>query len=195
MDHDQFRSLLRQVRTGDEEAAACLVRQYEPALRRYVRIHLTDGRLRQLVDATDICQSVLGSFFQRVRAGQFELEKPEHLLKLLASMARNRLVDHIRSQRAARRDPRGPVAGTDALCDVEDRVTPSRIAAGRELLQKVQESLDSEERALLQRRLQGEKWAAISAALGGTTEATRKRLERALRRVEARLELSELVSV
>ena len=39
----------------------------------------------------DICQSVLGSFFVRAATGQYKLETPEHLLKLLTTMARNKL--------------------------------------------------------------------------------------------------------
>jgi hypothetical protein len=59
------------------------------------------------------------------RAEQFDLEQPERLLKLLASMARNRIVDHVRSRKTARRDPGCPVAGSDALHQAEDRTTPA----------------------------------------------------------------------
>jgi hypothetical protein len=37
---------------------------------------------------------VLGSFFVRAALGQYELNRPEQLFKLLASMAHNKLVFH-----------------------------------------------------------------------------------------------------
>ncbi len=60
-----FRDLIRRVRAGDDGAATELVRRYEPAIRRAVRIRLADTRLARAFDSMDICQSVLGSFFVR----------------------------------------------------------------------------------------------------------------------------------
>jgi RNA polymerase sigma-70 factor (ECF subfamily) len=70
-DHS-FHDLVRRVRSGDDAAAAKLVRHYGPALRRAVRTRLTDPELRRLLDSMDICQSVLASFFVRA-AGQYDL--------------------------------------------------------------------------------------------------------------------------
>src|SRR5436309_1258690 len=110
---------MRRVRSGDAQDAAELVKQYEPEIRRVIRIHLTGSHLRRLLDSMDICQSVLANFFVRVAAGQFELEEPEHLLRLLVLMARNRLRDHARAQHAARRDQRREEAGNaEALAAV-----------------------------------------------------------------------------
>src|SRR4051794_13517688 len=94
-----FRDLIRRVRAGDDAAAFELVRQYEPEIRRAVRIRLHDGHMQRVLDSMDICQSVLGNFFARVAVGQFELDKPAQLLKLLVTMARNKLIDKARQQR------------------------------------------------------------------------------------------------
>ena len=56
-----FEELIRRVRAGDQDAAAVLVRRYEPAIRRAVRFRLADARLGNLLDSMDICQSVLGA--------------------------------------------------------------------------------------------------------------------------------------
>jgi hypothetical protein len=61
-----FQALIARVREGDAEAAAMLVHRYESAIRRIVRTRMVDSRLRSLVDSSDICQSVFGSFFCRV---------------------------------------------------------------------------------------------------------------------------------
>src|SRR5580704_2314877 len=99
-----FQVLLRRVRAGDAQAATELVRRYEPAIRRAARVRLVDTRLNRLLDSTDICQSVLASFFVRVGLGQYELETPEQLLKLLATMTRNKLANQVKGHRAVRRD-------------------------------------------------------------------------------------------
>jgi RNA polymerase sigma-70 factor (ECF subfamily) len=191
---EEFRTLLQQVRLGDAEAATRLVLEYEPAIRRYVRVRLTDAHLRQVLDTMDVCQSVLGNFFIRVAAGQFDLEQPEQLLRLLATMARNRLLNHLRDQQAGCRDNRRQMPGPDeALAQATDPAAgPSRIAAGREMLERLQQVLAPADRAVLQRRLQGQDWATIAAELGGTAEGLRKRMSRALDRAARTLGLDEL---
>src|SRR5947207_6011539 len=98
-----FLDLVRRVRAGDESASAALVRRYEPAIRIAIHGRLTDPGVRRVLDSMDICQSVLGNFFVRATAGEFELESPKQLINLLITMARNRLTDHALRQQAARR--------------------------------------------------------------------------------------------
>ena len=105
--------LIRRVRAGDQDAAAVLVKRYEPAIRRAVRFRLADAGLAALLDSMDICQSVLGSFFIRAATGQYKLETPEQLLKLLTTMARNKLISQARKQHAQRRDSRRVTSGDD----------------------------------------------------------------------------------
>src|SRR4051794_19817654 len=84
-------ALLDRFRAGDSGAARELVGAYEPHLRRIIRLRIRDSRLRRLYDSTDICQSVLASFFARLSLGQFDLENPAQLVRLLEAMARNKL--------------------------------------------------------------------------------------------------------
>lgn len=86
-----FVDLIRRVRAGDDQASEELVRRYEPVIRVAVRVRLNDSGLRRHFDSMDISQSILGNFFARAASGQFELDTPEHLVKLLVTMARNRL--------------------------------------------------------------------------------------------------------
>ena len=84
-----FAEFVQRIRAGDERAAADLVQRYESAIRMEVRLRLSDRRLRRAFDSTDICQSVLASFFVRAASGQYDLQKPEQLIRLLIGMARN----------------------------------------------------------------------------------------------------------
>jgi RNA polymerase sigma-70 factor (ECF subfamily) len=192
-DDETIRDLLQRVRGGDAEAAAELVRRYEPEIRRAIRVRLTDPRLRRVLDSMDVCQSVLGNFFVRVAAGQYDLAEPGQLLALLAAMARNKVLDHARRQQAARRDQRRIEAGSSqALTRLVDPAPgPGRIAAGRELLQEVRRQLTDEERDLADQRALGRDWAAIAAERGGQPDALRKKLTRALDRVARSLGLED----
>ena len=193
---DSFRTLLRRVRAGDEDAAAEIVRRYEPALRRLVRMRLTDPRLTRLLDSMDVCQSVMANFFVRMAAGQFELETPEQLVKLLSVMARNRLLDHVAKQTADRRDLRRRTEGEDALDDVVAvQPTPSQVATAKELLERVRGSMTDEERYLADQRALGRDWADIAGEIGGSPEALRKRLARAADRAARALGLDEVDDV
>jgi RNA polymerase sigma factor (sigma-70 family) len=185
-----FNDLIRRVRNRDEAAASELVHHYEGAIRRVVRLNLRDQRMRRVLDSMDICQSVMASFFVRAALGQYELNTPDQLLKLLATMARNKLANQAHAQRAARRDVRREQHGDDQAAHVADRGgTPSRQLAARELLDAARARLTAEERRLLERRQDGEPWDAIAAAEGGSPEALRKKLARAVERVAGEIGL------
>ena len=105
-EEEEFLELLARVRAGDERAAEELVRCYEPLIRFEVRLRLTDPRVCRLFDSIDVCQSVLSSFFVRAAAGQYELDRPQQLVGLLVTMARNKVA----SLRAGR-GPGTPTGG------------------------------------------------------------------------------------
>jgi RNA polymerase sigma factor (sigma-70 family) len=186
-----FHVLVARVRAGDEAAAADLVHQYEPQLRRLIRLRLTDPRLTRVLDSVDVCQSVLANFFVRAAAGQFELNTPDQLIRLLATMARNKLLNQVERHQAGRRDARRQHAdGANALATVAGtEATPSRIVAGKELLEQVHRLLSEEDRFLADQRSQGRGWAEIAAELGASPEALRKKLARATDRVARQLGL------
>src|SRR5437763_251449 len=69
METQDFRTLLGRARARDPEAAAQLVAEFEPHLRRRARLRLSVEGLRRLIDPLDVCQSVLGNFFVRAAAG------------------------------------------------------------------------------------------------------------------------------
>ena len=199
-DPESFRALIARVRAGDEQAAAELVRHYEPAIRRAARVRLVDTRLNRLLDSMDICQSVMASFFVRAALGQFELETPDQLLRLLATMTRNKLAGQVKGHGAARRDFRRVTAAQgdrDGEPDIGiaqiagQDPTPSRDVAARELLDEALRRLSPEEKRILDCREQGGQWAQIATELGSSPEAIRKRLARAVDRVAHELGLDE----
>jgi RNA polymerase sigma-70 factor (ECF subfamily) len=191
-DDMSFQDLMRRVRGGDSDAATDLVRRYEPAIRRVVRLRLTDGRLRRAFDSMDVCQSVFGSFFARAAMGQYDLDNPDQLLKLLAQMARHKVTDRMRRERAERRDLARLEEDSRAGREVAaGGASPSQQVAWQELLVEVRKRLTAEEMELADLRAQGREWADIARERGESAEALRKRLARGLDRVVGQLGLDE----
>jgi RNA polymerase sigma-70 factor (ECF subfamily) len=187
-----FLDLMRRVRAGDQQASAELVRRYEPAIRVAVRVRLNDSHLRRTFDSMDICQSVLGRFFVRAALGQFELESPDQLLKLLVTMARNRLTNYALREQAARRDCRRtePVpAGKGELADPGP--SPSEVVADRELVQAFRSRLSEKERQIAEHRALGKSWKDIAATAGGSPDALRMHFGRAVDRVAQEMGLED----
>jgi RNA polymerase sigma-70 factor (ECF subfamily) len=189
-DDSTFADFLRRVRAGDEKAAAELVRRYESAIRLEVRMRLADSRLRRVLDSMDLCQSVLASFFVRAAAGQYDLDRPEQLVRLLVTIARNKVVHQARRQQSQRRDVRRDVEADWAVYEPAGAdPSPSRVVSGRELLAELRRRLTPEELRVADLRAEGRPWAEIAAELGGTAQARRKQLARALDRVAAQVDL------
>ena len=188
-----FQDLVRRIRAGDNDAATELMRRYEPAVRRIARVRLGSAHLRHLLDSLDICQSVFASFFVRAALGDLELDSPERVLKLLGAMTRRKVVDQVRKASAARRDYRRDEGVRDADHWVAADPAPSEQVATEELLHEFRRRLSADERRLAEQRAAGWDWPTIAAECGGSPEALRKQLARAVDRVCAELGL-DLVS-
>jgi RNA polymerase sigma-70 factor (ECF subfamily) len=181
-----FRELMQRVRDDDPDAWDELVRLYEPHVRRFVRVHLTDERLRCFVDSVDVCQSVLKNLFAAVNDGRCEVDSPEELLKLLAAMAHNRVIDKWRTHRleieqtepgGAQRLPEVPARG-DGPPDPDA------------LLKAFLARLAPDERDLIDRHwLLGQSWEELATELGINADALRKQCARAMDRAAGELGL------
>ena len=136
-DETVFAGFMRRIRAGDEQAARELVERYEPVIRREVKMRLRDPRLYRRLDWADICQSVLASFFMRAASGQYDLDQPDQLLRLLVVMTRHKLSKQERRHRAEKRDYRLAEERDPAYLEAKPGAepTPSRLVAGRELLE------------------------------------------------------------
>ncbi len=164
-----FDSFIRRIRAGDEQAAIDLVKQYESLIRREVRVHLLDRRLLRAFDSMDICQSVWFSFFVRAAAGQYDLDNPQCLLRLLIQMTRNKLASAARHEHRQVRDQRRRAqVDTDFFQRLPDTTLgmdhpPDNV----DRLVLLKAHLSQEERQLLELRAAGLNWQEIANRLGG----------------------------
>ena len=187
--HD-FQQMIERLRTGDPSAAEQLVRDYESLVRRQVRFGLRDPRLGRLLDSMDICQTVMASFFVRAAAGVFDIASSKDLVNLLAAITRNKLAAAARTHYQQRRDVRRATHDSAAVKGlVDSHPTPSQDAVHRELVVRVRNALSTEERQLADLRRDGCEWIEIADRVGGTPQARRMQLARAIDRVSDELGL------
>jgi RNA polymerase sigma factor (sigma-70 family) len=191
-DDTAFIVLIKRVRGGDQEAASELVRRFEPAIRRAVRFRLVDERLRRQFDSMDVCQSVLSSFFVRAAMGQFELEKSDQLLKLLATMVQKKVAERAGRAKARRRDYRRDNDLQEAENVAASLPDVNRQLEASELLDLAKQRLSSAEQQILELRVAGLDWVGVAARVGGTPESVRKKLARGVERVARDLGLEEV---
>jgi RNA polymerase sigma factor (sigma-70 family) len=192
-DAPAFTEFIQRIRTGDDQAAEELVRRYEPLIRREVRQRILDKRLNRAFDSMDVCQSVLASFFVRAATGEYDLDEPQQLIRLLVTMARNKLASKARLEHRQQSDNRrvtmtDPMA-MNQLADVQP--SPSEILSRRELLARMRTSLTDEEREIADLRGQGLAWEQIAERLGGSGNARRMQLTRGIGRVGRELGLED----
>ncbi len=187
-----FPDFLRRIRAGDETAAAELVRRFEPMIRREVRMRIKDDRLNRAFDSVDVSQSVLACFFSRAATGEYDLDRPAQLAKLLLTMARNRLISRARGERRLIRDVRRLAADPGVLEKVMDaRPSPSQVVSRKDELDVLRTSLTDEERQIFDLRVEGFSWEEVATQLGGNPPSRRMQLSRGLERVERLREPAE----
>src|SRR5262249_31413006 len=189
---NQFLGLIQRVRAGDEQAAADLVRRYEPLIRRQVRLQLEDERLARLFDSMDLCQSVVATFFFSTAVGVCDLRPPKQFPGLLVKRPGNKRGSAARQAPRQRRAYRRETSGNDDMSRLAAAgPTPSRQVAGEELLQRARQRMTEEELKIADLRADDLSWEQIAERLGGNANALRMQLARALERVVAELGLDD----
>ncbi|MBL8891152.1 MAG: hypothetical protein JNL67_14310 [Planctomycetaceae bacterium] len=189
--HDEaFSTFIERIRRGDASAAEELLRQYEPLVRRQVRMQLSDSRMTRLYESMDYSQSVFASFFLRAVDGQYDLNEPQDLLRLLVTMTKNKVASGARKQLSDKRDGARRDVDTQVFQATPDHdASPSQVVSFRELLEQARLQLDAEELAIAELRREGHSWDEVAKQLGGTASARRMQFSRALERVAQVLDL------
>lgn len=184
---------------GDAAARDALFAAHQDALRAYVRLRL--GRhLRSREESLDLTQSVVREALEDLP--RFEVRGEGGFRRWLLMRAENKIKDRGRFWNRARRDPRLEVAlGTGSGDDAEDRAvvaalqdlaTPSREAAGREELQRLERAFaelsEEQRRVILLARVAGMSHDEVARTMGRTVLATRSLLSRAMARLAVLME-------
>jgi len=187
--NNPFVDYVTRLRAGDQIALEELVERYAPVIRLEARMRLRSNHLRAVLDSMDICQSVLKSFFLRAAAGQFDIDRPEDLRRLLVKMACNKSLEAARKEYADKRDARRSVSLGDEAHQIAGDDDPVGEVEWQELLMRGRQMLTADERRIAEGRSAGQSWEELAASLGGTADGLRMQLARAQDRVAAALGL------
>lgn len=186
---DDWRCLIEGLRTGDEQVAREFWEEYGPLLHRIAERHLP-AVLRRRVAAEDVVQSALRTFLRRVQDGQFQMEDPDGLWRLLSAITLNKLRwqtrFHFRRKRGLDREQAltpAPDQEREAFQPADPGPTPAEAAEFADQFEQLLGSLDEEERRLVELKLQDCTNDEAAERLG-CSERTVRRL---LNRVKARL--------
>jgi RNA polymerase sigma factor (sigma-70 family) len=176
VDETRFQALMQRIRLGDRAAEQEFISQFGPYLLRVVRKHL-DRRLRSRFDSTDFVQSVWASFFADPPAGE-EFEKPGAMVRFLARITHNKLVEAYRQKVGqAKAGPRREESlDASAVFDgarpfapqslPARQPTPSQDLMAQEQWTRLYAALPSRHRRILDLRREGKNRLEIAQELG-----------------------------
>ena len=108
-----FRQVFEQLRQGDNAAATAVFERYAARLIAVARTHL-DARLRRRVDAEDVLQSVLRTFFVRLAGGNVTLINWDSLWGFLVCITVRKCARARERNRAGVRDVKREAASPES---------------------------------------------------------------------------------
>lgn len=150
-DPTEFGELLARVREKDQDACRVLYERYGEPLRYVIRRHL-DRRLWSLYDSIDFLQDVMAAVFEGA-VKEPASATSEQFLKLLACIARNKVLDahrkHLDTQKSllAHRSYLEETPGKESLASRAH--SPERLASAREDWEKLLERVGPRQREVL----------------------------------------------
>ncbi len=148
---------MERLTNGDPDAPRELVERYGPHIVRSIRRRFRTQKMRTLYATEDCMQSVWASIFcdlERLR----ELDSPQRLIKYLATVAANKLVDNNRKLSSQKNNVQleKSVDGKPEAFQVKaEDPTPSQMAAARDEWEYQTNRLSQRERTVLSLQLEG----------------------------------------
>lgn len=187
-----FRYLLKQVRAGDGDALNSLVRQYESELLKVVKARLGNA-LRPYFDSVDLVQSVHKSVLVGLRNDKFDLQSPEHLIRLASMIVRRKIARYWkRHRRQLRLDNANSVRECDSqglanliLASAKVSESPTSEVELNDRLGLVLERLEPLDQRIIELRLEGFNTSEAARSLGQDPDVLRARLARLRRKLNA----------
>ena len=178
-------SLLRRLRSGDQDAATMLYYRYAHRLLALARKNRS-AELASRVDAEDIVQSVFRIFFRRAAEGHYDVPAGEDLWKLLLVLALNKIRAERVFHRAAKRDARLTAALEQPVPDTAGR---NREAAAflEVMVREALERLPAQNRAMVELRLAGHEVAEIAQLTTRSKRTVERLLQESRRQLHALL--------
>jgi RNA polymerase sigma factor (sigma-70 family) len=179
-----FAELIENLEHNRDEAVQELVGLYGNHILRVVRRHL-GRKMRIRFDSEDFVQAVWATLFVKSSAFR-DIQNEGQLIAFLTQIAFHKVIDERRANTLAQRrnmNREVPLAGPDQRMNqaAAAEATPSEYLMADEELQKLNAEIPTEQRWMIDCRIQGMTYEAI-ARKGGVTERTVRRVFDRLRR-------------
>jgi RNA polymerase sigma-70 factor (ECF subfamily) len=171
-------NLVLRIRTGDQSAFRELVERHQSRIFRVVY-----GILNHQADAEDVAQDV----FAKVYFAIHQFDHRSSLITWIYRIAVNEAYSHLRKMRNRRRyegDSSGDAAAADVHSVIDQRPTPDRAAAHRDLLNKLLALIPEDDRLLLLwREVEGCSITTLAEMIGMNESTIKVRLFRIRRKL------------
>jgi RNA polymerase sigma-70 factor (ECF subfamily) len=188
----EVQELLETLRTGDAHAVEALLRQIDPFLRKVIRQRLIDGRLRRVLDTTDVFHSVVKDFLARPHADASAVATGSHdLSRLTASAALGAYLAaavHHKIQTRWRKEKRYAGSLNPEWEPASPDASPSHVIQEQDFKEAVRARLSNDRQRLFDLKTQGLTWDEIAERVGGRADALRMRLTRSVAAILRELE-------
>jgi RNA polymerase sigma-70 factor (ECF subfamily) len=176
------KSLLKLWRAGDEAAAQALFDRYVDRLVALARTRLSQ-RFAGRVDPEDVVQSVFRTFFNRAKAGEFSIQAPDDLCKLLVRITIHKTLRQVAYHKAAKRnltlEQRQAHESHDLVQDLlSPEPTPEEANVFLDQLEHFLTKQRPQDRQIIEMRMQGYTDVEIAAKLEITDRSIRRVMER-----------------
>jgi RNA polymerase sigma-70 factor (ECF subfamily) len=173
-------SLLRRLRSGEQDAATALYSRYAQKVQAVAKAR-TSPALAARLDAEDVVQSVFRTFFRRASEGQYEVPNGAELWNLLHVISLNKIRSLASHHRAAKRN----VATTTTLNESHGsaREDQDGFAILKMIIDETLAALPDYQQRMVQLRIEGHSVADIAAS----TQRSKRSVERLLQDFRSRL--------
>ncbi len=182
MDQPQhaFNQMIRGLRAGDARTAEEFWHEYGESLQRVANTKLPKG-LRHRVAPEDVVQSVCRTFIRRAKDGQFELNDGGGMWGLLCAITltkvREQVRFHMRKKRGANRETSDAFtsgAGSMNPTPADSGLTPADAAEFADHFRHVLESMNAEERRIVELKLEDCTNDQVAEKLGCSERTVRR---------------------
>lgn len=189
--------LIKGLRLGDEEVVAEFFRSYGKPLQELADRHIAAG-LRRRMGPESAALSACRTFLRRAQEGQFSLQGNEELWRLLCAITLSKVREqarfHLRQRRGIGREvelrSESDSRETLAFDQAAPEPGPDEAAAIAECFEQLFESLEEEERQMVELKLQDFNNLEIAERMGCSERTVRRLMGRVRARLEGDLDVS-----
>lgn len=176
------RSLLRQFRAGECDAATHLYVRYANRLQALTR-QQTNPAFASRFDPEDVVQSVFRTFFRRVSEGMYDVPPGEELWNLLLVLALNKIRTLGKHHQAQKRSIRSTCSMDEVDVTKSDADEDNSYRVLRLVIDEMLSGMPSIKREIIQLRIQGYQVQDIAEKTG----RAKRTIERILQQFKQRL--------